>query len=383
MAKFLTEEIADAVCTVIALGFADKYLEKNKAPIVFEYDKTSAQPDYETIAKLFNNPKSYLKKAEGDATKTRVITRKSVSQDKRPFIIGYPDGSKYLSSKQIDEIIKPVMDKYSEVLHRMQESADAMGEDALCGAYIGGAFSREPGVLEPVLVGPSSLELYKPQFRDVSGYEVIIKDSFDKALKHTNNAVAAIVKNRWPEGHDPSYKKNYETGKLFKSCHGMVRAMTLFAGAKDLCFFELALGHSTSKVSSCIPCSIFMTAFGMPASSTHLGRGDNWGFPLEYRDNNKDIVDRYFFQWQTDICQYFDAGIEAFRAGGGLPLHVNAANNMPYYDYKINSEDKPFDVFIKQKCTKEKDDIPAIFLESLTYEKSFIQKIKNTCGIED
>jgi hypothetical protein len=317
-----------------------------------------------------------------DIQKTEIAAiKQSDSQEKCPFIIGYPVGAKPLSEKQekqIKDIIQPVMDKYGNEFTGMQNSANAMGTDAPCGAYIGGVFNTKHP--QPILVGPSSLELYKPKFRLIQGSEAEnIKSSFEAAKKHTNKAVAAIVSGaKASEGYNSPYTEDYKEEHLFKSCHGMIRAMTLFAGQEDNCFFEFALGKNTSKVSSCIPCSIFMTAFGMPASSTHLGRGDNWGLPKEFRENAKNVVDHYYFKWQTNICQYFDFGIQALRAGKALPLHVDKKTGKPYFGYSAGEDTPPIDVFIKQKCKTEKDDLPGIFLESLTYEKSFKDRIKDT-----
>lgn len=39
---------------------------------------------------------------------------------------------------------------------------------------------------------------------------------------------------------------------------------------QEMCV-EFALSSGTSKIGSCIPCSIFMEASGMPATATHWG----------------------------------------------------------------------------------------------------------------
>lgn len=62
--------------------------------------------------------------------------------------------------------------------------------------------------------------------------------------------------------------------------HGMIQAIYDVAwrrsGHEQVTPFEIAVGAKTTKLASCLPCSLFMEATGFPASSTHLGRGESW-----------------------------------------------------------------------------------------------------------
>lgn len=67
--------------------------------------------------------------------------------------------------------------------------------------------------------------------------------------------------------------------------HGMVQAIYKAYSLGPCCTpYEIAVGRETTKMASCMPCTLFMVAQGYPPTSTHLGRGESWA-PL-YRPYN-------------------------------------------------------------------------------------------------
>lgn len=181
-----------------------------------------------------------------------------------------------------------------------------------------------------------------------------------------------------------NYDEDYIGGRIFGSSHGMIRAMAdpvmpPLPPAGECVFAEIALGEGTKKVSSCVPCAIFMQSFGYPASSIHLGRGDNWRIPDKV---NEGILGK----WRGNVCSYFDAGIEALITKKGehsLPvsrLHVKPDGTL----CELTSLDEKlptFDRYIKQEIVRGSNysaEIPEIFLEALTFEYSFTKRIINT-----
>lgn len=59
--------------------------------------------------------------------------------------------------------------------------------------------------------------------------------------------------------------------------HGMVQAIYRAVSTGPWCTpFEIAVGQVTTKVASCMACTLFMYAAGFPPSAIHLGRGDSW-----------------------------------------------------------------------------------------------------------
>ena len=59
--------------------------------------------------------------------------------------------------------------------------------------------------------------------------------------------------------------------------HGMIQAIYLAYGHGPSCrAYEIAVGAQTTKMASCVPCSLFMSANGYFPNSIHLGRGESW-----------------------------------------------------------------------------------------------------------
>ena len=138
---------------------------------------------------------------------------------------------------------------------------------------------------------------------------------------------------------------------LFKSNHGMTQAIMQFGNTmnkgQEMCV-EFALSSGTSKIGSCIPCSIFMEASGMPATATHLGCGDNWSIPNLERQQGHMLVRR----WQEYVNSCYNKGCELLR---------------PKYS-----------TLLATLGTINTGILPDVFLEALTYEKPFIERMMNT-----
>lgn len=115
-----------------------------------------------------------------------------------------------------------------------------------------------------------------------------------------------------------------------------------------------------------------MQSFGYPASSIHLGRGDNWRISGDEKFSAG--------KWAANVCAYFDAGIEALRIGGVLRIHVTPKGDLCELT-SLREGFQPFDVYIKEEIVKKGNysaEISRIFLESLTFEESFVNRITKT-----
>ncbi|MDR1047643.1 MAG: hypothetical protein LBL64_07695 [Treponema sp.] len=348
---FLTKEIADALFTIIALGFSASEIEQ-RGNITFEYDVPGDRPDYVEAAAIFAN------------LGIPAIVQQSPSQTLMPFILG---SNLPLALKQsfIDSLINT-----SNTVGNMM--AAAAGPNPPRGAYIGITFTVDattgipiPGD-DPLVFGPSALEQYAPVYRQVTDNSV--RDAYQAAVLHINAAAAAVAAGN---GNNPAvaapFNDPYVPDRLFGSCHGMIRAMAVQPGpagpyvgvGNTQVYAELALGNNTSKVSSCLPCAMFMSSFGMPASSIHLGRGDNWKLP-------GDVWPAVHAAWADSIVMYYARGISLFNP---VVLFNRGAANFDNY-------------IANQICVLPPNninhEIPEIFLEALTFESSFLDKIINT-----
>jgi hypothetical protein len=101
----------------------------------------------------------------------------------------------------------------------------------------------------------------------------------------------------------------------------------------------------------------------MPASSIHLGRGDNWGIP---DDTPPDIRTA----WADSIVMNYIQGISLFDP------------TVLFNDRLLN-----FDDYIRNEiCNRDdtiENEIPDIFLEALTFKSSFTDKIITTSQQDD
>ncbi|MCF2689399.1 hypothetical protein I6E64_10100, partial [Bacteroides fragilis] len=215
-------------------------------------------------------------------------------------------------------------------------------------------------------------------YREIDTYEQEkISTAYKDAAKTTNQSLECIKKvseqfkslrHYIPTGYlsgektpDTVTKELLESldildGKfLFKSNHGMTQAIMQFGNTMDkrqeMCV-EFALSSGTSKIGSCIPCSIFMEASGMPATATHLGCGDNWSIPNLEEQRGHMLVR----QWQEYVNSCYNKGCELLR---------------PKYSTLLATLD-----------TITPGILPDVFLEALTYEKPFIERMMNTLRLK-
>jgi hypothetical protein len=372
MPQFLTKEIADALCTVITLGFAKTQMDETSKAMVFQYAEDSEKDRYREVQKGFQK------------FGVNITVGKSTDQDTMPYILGTD-----LTGEKLKNFIAS-LETWVAAKNAMMDRAQ--GEDAPRGAYIGVQFFiKENGMavagkisvdgkdieVDPVIFGPSALLQYKLQYRSPLNRteKEAICNAYTKAKTSTNEAVRALINSK-AMGEDWKYKfdESYDDSKgLFGSSHGMIRAMVNCLdnppGYKSV-FAEIALGTNTKKVSSCVPCAIFMQSFGYPASSIHLGRGDNWVLDSGVYENRfgkireKNAAIRQ--KWRETVIDYYRAGRTCVEKG--------------FYDSRAFETAFPNIANILKVCKIEntEGEIPDIFLESLTFEGSFTDRIINT-----
>jgi hypothetical protein len=137
----------------------------------------------------------------------------------------------------------------------------------------------------------------------------------------------------------------------------MIQAMVKYQTQIAKSFlFEIELPTNINKISSCFPCCTYMTANGVPPSSTHLGRGDHWNIPSDASGNPP------FGRtaWEGLINTWYQAGKKLLG----------------------NSTPAIFATAFKALAAYEQGQIPAIFLEALTFEGNFTDKIIASLNIQ-
>ncbi len=338
----LNRDLADALCVVIACGIMDKMTHVPGRPTDnFTDFIDGAGEDADKYAAL----KRELLKANISVTFQRPPDKK-----KTPFIMA----KTRKLNPAVQHGLQGDMKTWADAL---EAAVNRTGQGALRGAYLGGYSA----VGKTEVLGVSDLFQYPPTYRtgDTAACAAELRTAYEGARAVTN-AVAGHLSDPHPfvgkyihsipEERKP-VTEPYHAGCLFASVHGMTRAIQRYSPLTDAdthsVRFELALGRDTSKVASCIPCSLLMAAVGQPATATHLGRGDNWNFP-------KDTAGNIRSAWRDYVAGCYDRGAKKLRALKGRPL---------------------LDSWFKEWGGVECMRLPEVFLEALTYESSFMTKL--------
>lgn len=327
---FLTKEHADALCTTILIGFIKS---GTGSQFVCESDEKSK---CDSVAELLSAVGAPLEVHLQDTdTANKFIVAKT---------------SRIPSMRNID-----LYNKYIQALERHVNALSSSKKPR--GAYIGGLSTTST----IHLIGPSALATYPPQFRRIEPIDqTAITAAYKNAVESTNTSVKCIRDMTCTDKEVKISTADMPKGEiattdiapntLFHSYHGMIQAMVKYQSDPDKndFIFELALGNNTKKIGSCVPCSIFMTAAGNPATTTHLGRGDNWSLPQG--------GGMYGAAWKEEINAYYKSGLAT--AAGNPKISALPA------------------LFLTNHITER--NIPDVFLEALTFESSFADKVTVT-----
>lgn len=369
-----TPEQADALCTVIALGFivSSKGELKNHSYIIYQ-DGTDDGAESRRhlqlqakLAKLANSEKLFT-----------FETQFAESKSRRPIILAQTDRSVLQGEIAENETV---------ILNRLERKVNEFANIPLRGAYVGGALAIGNGEL----LDPSILYWYDPDYRTPPPKESEaaerrkIEKSYEDAsavTKTVQNFLGSVFSEgqtlkgsgtfiRQPDERPLSASvRTRPTGSdLFASVHGMTQSIIHYSRGYDpnRVNIELALSRDTCKVASCIPCSLFMWANGTPATATHFGRGDNWNFPSDVFEQIRKCSGPdglaplagypYAKSWMEHVWRAYDAGRACFT---GKPK-------------SWISEDLAFALALGR------EKIPQMFLEALTFKSSFLNKMLGT-----
>lgn len=346
----LDKKTADAVCTVVAIGFIAEQnrIENDYQRTKFQYELPLDQVGQGNVPQSHKTVEKLIERDTG----LRIRFTPTESRDNFPFILAKPPVERGMNELEI------VVQAYNNTVNfweSMKHFSDKI-QDPPKGAYIGG-YAHEGNFS---VIGPSNLLTYDPLFRTQAVGEDMEK-TFDSFAYEIAKADSIVCEAHRRNGAGITYvpaalstDDRFPPEKLIGCVHGMIHGMLQFPNPpENSVHIEYALGKGTTKVASCLPCSIFMSANGRPASSTHFGRGDNWNFPSpsEQYPEMKEQQER----WGLAVIQHFLNGKEM--------LH-NVINQNPALRELV-------DVDVE-------DNIPQLFLESLTFQGTFIDKIIST-----
>lgn len=108
--------------------------------------------------------------------------------------------------------------------------------------------------------------------------------------------------------------------------HGMIQAIYDSVATGPWCApYEIAVGEYTTKLASCLPCSLFMYAAGYPPTAIHLGRGESWipfypkgpkedGYSVKVDEAIRTVNGRWYLQ----CGQHLALGVKILIDNGAL-----------------------------------------------------------------
>lgn len=397
----ITKEISDVVCTAITLGHIKKFGPKSPIQIVYEKhenaenekknkeDLKKKTSDQKELKKLEDEIAALEQEIENEKQHLRIqnklkeigceIMLKKVDPDKRDIllIIGF---SKSIPYNNLVEYNKELSIKLSFINDKVNEcrkaATTAQGEEQkLYGAYIGGTYNADNSILR--LLGPSkiitkkrifdldstilnSLNSEYSTYRELSSFIMSnLRDAKSKNCKNIANKNIQIDNNYCDTIKLVPENDVLNNGDVFGSVHGLVNAIIYYQlgqSSRDV-VCEFAFSNDTTKVGSCVPCSIFASSNKTPANFTHFGRGDYWNLPQSTKEyNGLDIKRR---EWENYVQECFKIGIDIVNTMADKHNENIKTAIKTVFNYKTNYIGK----------------IPELFLHSLMYAGSFLGKM--------
>ncbi|MCC2280980.1 hypothetical protein LKL35_37375 [Streptomyces sp. ET3-23] len=303
---------ADVIMTAAVLGLATAHLLEEGFPIRFDMDpsdKAKNQDEWNTFAgvvrQIENAIEGYFKQ-KNILRPSKVVAGCSEDYTKGAVIIGVYDlafrrPTDYNVNQPEDFMSDDGKVLYEEIKKKEIPDYQYIGR----GAYTGfvdfnyeGAKNKPIGPMSttrfpipaeikeyhPRWLPPNSSKLWEPRLRyNTTGSYVswgMIGGDTATVSKDPNTNQADKITNEMKELYGMVFEGDPpkpDRGDIVGYTHGMIQAIYK---AYDLgpraTPYEIAVGSMTTKLASCIPCTLFMTATGYPPNSIHLGRGESW-----------------------------------------------------------------------------------------------------------
>lgn len=345
----ITKEISDVVCTAITLGHIVQFKHTNNKNIQIVCESEDDEKAHNTLKDTLST------------YGCNIDVCKIMPKERKELLITAKDRTYTSESLKIyTEDINRILQKYNQMINKVKGSA------ILYGAYIGGKYNVVDEVLQ--LLCPSQL-IIKPKNYELDGITYNqLQTKYDENIKTINDIIYALnsvkekdIKLKLDEIKIVDNEAKITDKDIFGSVHGLINAIIHYniynSTDKDSIACELACSDDTTKVGSCVPCSIFASSNKTPANFTHFGRGDYWNLPQKSEGYNALGMKRK--AWEEYVRECFKIGIDIVnKMSGANKANIKKAINA-VYNYKTGNIDK----------------IPELFLHSLMFEGKFIEKI--------
>lgn len=157
---------------------------------------------------------------------------------------------------------------------------------------------------------------WRPTTYSYGGHRGLSQNNHPWGLLNDGAAIEGMNADTWVSGGIVGYS------------HGMIQAIYDAVAEGPWCTpFEIAVGNTT-KVASCLACTLFMYAAGYPPSSIHLGRADSWlpFYPVkpdtaqgpEYSMRLDEAIRCTNARWALECWQHISLGVSLAKANGFL-----------------------------------------------------------------
>ena len=137
------------------------------------------------------------------------------------------------------------------------------------------------------------------------------------------------------------------TGDIAAYTHGMIQAIYKGYALGPSCSpYEISVGAVTTKMASCLPCTLFMVAQGYPPTSIHLGRGESWaplyqpynpGSQAEF--NELAVIRDLNNSWRAKCAEWLSFGAQILDDAHIVDDHKSARDGLHSY-LSSHSSDK-------------------------------------------
>lgn len=345
----ITKEISDVVCTAITLGHIVQFKHTNNKNIQIVCESEDDEKAHNTLKDTLST------------YGCNIDVCKIMPKERKELLITAKDRTYTSESLKIyTEDINRILQKYNQMINKVKGSA------ILYGAYIGGKYNVVDKVLQ--LLCPSQL-IIKPKNYELDGITYNqLQTKYGENIKTINDIISKLksvkekyIKLKLDEIKIVDNEAKITDKDIFGSVHGLINAIIYYniynSTDKDSIACELACSDDTTKVGSCVPCSIFASSNKTPANFTHFGRGDYWNLPQKNEGYN--ALDMKRKAWETYVIECFKTGIDIVnKMSGANKANIKKAINA-VYNYKTGNIGK----------------IPELFLHSLMFEGKFIEKI--------
>lgn len=345
----ITKEISDVVCTAITLGHIVQFKHTNNKNIQIVCESEDDEKAHNTLKDTLST------------YGCNIDVCKIMPNERKELLITAKDRTYTSESLKIyTEDINRILQKYNQMINKEKGSA------ILYGAYIGGKYNVVDEVLQ--LLCPSQL-IIKPKNYELDGITYNqLQTKYGENIKTINDIISALnsvkekdITLKLDEIKIVDNEAKITDKDIFGSVHGLINAIIHYniynSTDKDSIACELACSDDTTKVGSCVPCSIFASSNKTPANYTHFGRGDYWNLPQKSEGYNALGMKRG--EWETYVIECFKTGIDivntmADKHNENIKTAINTINTI---------------------CNVNTDKIPELFLHSLMFEGKFIEKI--------